>query len=48
MCTGLSAVDHTNTKNSTGLRTTGVGSAVCARHGMFLANGIGDLQKGEK
>jgi hypothetical protein len=37
-----------DTKASKGLAATGVGSIVCARHDMRLANGVGDLQKGEK
>ncbi|KAJ7801932.1 hypothetical protein B0H14DRAFT_3489073 [Mycena olivaceomarginata] len=30
-----------------GLRTTGVAGVTCARHNMWLANGMGDLQVGE-
>ncbi|RDX40319.1 hypothetical protein OH76DRAFT_1459536 [Lentinus brumalis] len=47
-CTGLSAVDHANTKFSQGYAATGVGAVMCARHGFWLAHGIGDIQKGEK
>ncbi|KAJ7602785.1 hypothetical protein DFH06DRAFT_1276310 [Mycena polygramma] len=34
-------------KRVKGLRTTGVGGVTCARHNMWLPNGIGDLQLGE-
>ncbi|KAJ3725420.1 hypothetical protein C8R42DRAFT_718938 [Lentinula raphanica] len=47
-CTGLSAVDHANTKFSRGYATTGVGLAVCARHELVQKNGVVDLQKGER
>ena len=39
---------HANTKFNRGYATTGVVMAVCARHGFILANGVGDLQKGER
>ncbi|KAH9899133.1 hypothetical protein C8Q73DRAFT_639748 [Cubamyces lactineus] len=47
-CTGLSAIDHANTKYHKGYAATGVGAVVCARHEFMLANGVGDMQKGEK
>lgn len=47
-CTGFSAVDHANTKFSRGYAATGVGGIFCARHGFWLALGVGDVQKGEK
>ena len=47
-CTGLSAVDHANTKFHKGYAATGVGAVVCARHEFMLANGVGDLQVGER
>ncbi|KAJ7594166.1 hypothetical protein C8J56DRAFT_1043935 [Mycena floridula] len=47
-CTGLSAVDHANTRFSRGYAVTGVGLALCARHEFIGKNGVGDLQKGEK
>ncbi|TFK78846.1 hypothetical protein K466DRAFT_606615 [Polyporus arcularius HHB13444] len=47
-CTGLSAVDHANTKFSRGYAATGIGAVVCARHEFWLAHGLGDIQKGEK
>ncbi|KAJ6458475.1 hypothetical protein C8R45DRAFT_1056282 [Mycena sanguinolenta] len=46
-CSGLAALDYANTKFSRGYSTTGVGMGVCARHEFVLANGVGDLQKGE-
>lgn len=33
---------------TTGLRSSGVGACVCARHEIVRAQGIGDLQKGER
>jgi hypothetical protein len=47
-CTGLAAIDYANTKNAKGLRVTGVGASICARHGFLRPLGIGDLQKGER
>ncbi|KAG1821349.1 hypothetical protein EV424DRAFT_1511830 [Suillus variegatus] len=47
-CVSHSAVNMADTKASKGLAATGVGSVVCARHDTRLANGVGDLQKGEK
>ncbi|KAG1844382.1 hypothetical protein F4604DRAFT_1596194 [Suillus subluteus] len=47
-CVSHNAVNMADTKASKGLTATGVGSIVCARHDMRLANGVGDLQKGEK
>ncbi|KAH9899376.1 hypothetical protein C8Q73DRAFT_638342, partial [Cubamyces lactineus] len=47
-CTGLSAIDHANTKFHKGYAATGVGAVVCARHEFMLPNGVGDTQKGEK
>ncbi|KAJ7576760.1 hypothetical protein C8J56DRAFT_899392 [Mycena floridula] len=47
-CTGLSAVDHANTRFSRGYSVTGVRLALCARHEVVTKNGVGDLQKGEK
>ncbi|KAI6168037.1 hypothetical protein EDD17DRAFT_1773109 [Pisolithus thermaeus] len=41
-------INMADTKASQGLDATGIGIVVCARHGMKLANGIGDLQKGER
>lgn len=47
-CTGLSALDHANSKYSKGYATTGAGIVVCARHEFIQRNGVGDLQKGER
>ena len=47
-CTGLSAVDHANTKFHKGYAATGVGAVVCARHEFMLPNGVGDTQVGER
>ncbi|KAJ3964901.1 hypothetical protein EV361DRAFT_975512 [Lentinula raphanica] len=47
-CTGLSALDHANTKHSRGYATTSVGIGVCARHEFIQLNGAVDLQKGER
>ncbi|KAG2111490.1 hypothetical protein DEU56DRAFT_919993 [Suillus clintonianus] len=46
-CVSHNAVNMADTKSSKGLAATGVGTVVCARHDMRLANGVGDLQKGE-
>ena len=46
-CTGLSALDHANTRYNTGLATTGSGIGCCARHELIEAGGVGDLQVGE-
>ncbi|KAI1792316.1 hypothetical protein LXA43DRAFT_1093838 [Ganoderma leucocontextum] len=47
-CTGLSAIDHANTKYSKGYAATGVGAVICARHEFWLARGMADLQVGER
>ncbi|KAJ6503458.1 hypothetical protein C8R47DRAFT_1250447 [Mycena vitilis] len=47
-CSGLAALDFANTKFSRGYSTTGVGMGVCARHEFVQANGVGDLQRGER
>ncbi|KAJ7346456.1 hypothetical protein DFH08DRAFT_700973 [Mycena albidolilacea] len=47
-CSGLAALDYANTKFSRGYSTTGVGMGVCARHEFVQANGVGNLQKGER
>ncbi|KAJ7831676.1 hypothetical protein B0H13DRAFT_1915348 [Mycena leptocephala] len=36
------------TRLTTGLRVSGVGGCVCARHGVVRPQGLGDLQKGER
>ncbi|KAL1658094.1 hypothetical protein GGF50DRAFT_67967, partial [Schizophyllum commune] len=47
-CSGFAAVFLANLKRVRGLRATGVAALICSRHNMFLPNGIGDLQKGER
>jgi hypothetical protein len=47
-CSGLSALDHANTKFSRGYGSTGAGMGLCARHEFIQRNGAGDLQKGER
>ncbi|KAG1797493.1 uncharacterized protein HD556DRAFT_1431147 [Suillus plorans] len=47
-CISHNAVNMADTKSEKGLAATGVGTVDCARHDMKLANGVGDLQKGEK
>ncbi|KAG1829763.1 hypothetical protein EV424DRAFT_1535477 [Suillus variegatus] len=47
-CVSHNAVNMADTKISKGLAATGVGTVDCAHHDMKLANGVGDLQKGEK
>nr|GAT42599.1 predicted protein [Mycena chlorophos] len=47
-CSGLKALDHSNTKFSKGYAATGVGMVVCARHKFVQPTSVGDLQKGER
>lgn len=47
-CSGFQAMFLANRKRVKGLRTTGVGGVMCARHNMWRPNGIGDLQLGER
>ncbi|KAI6008022.1 hypothetical protein EDC04DRAFT_2871559 [Pisolithus marmoratus] len=46
--TDHNAINMADTKANKGLDATSVGIVVCARHGMKLVNGVGDLQKGER
>ncbi|RPD67932.1 hypothetical protein L226DRAFT_474192, partial [Lentinus tigrinus ALCF2SS1-7] len=46
-CSGFAALLNALTRNAKGLRATGV-VAVSCRHELFLGNGMGDLQKGER
>ena len=46
-CSGLSTLDHANSKYSKGYATTGVVCATC-RHEFILPEGVGPLQKGER
>ncbi|KAJ7148600.1 hypothetical protein C8R46DRAFT_1231115 [Mycena filopes] len=47
-CSGFQAMFMANSKRVKGLRTTGIGGVTCARHNMWMPNGIGDLQVGER
>lgn len=46
-CSGLSALDHANSKYSKGYATSGVVCVTC-RHEFILPEGAGPLQKGER
>jgi hypothetical protein len=47
-CSGLAALDYANMTFSHRYSTTSVGMGVCAHHEFVQANGVGDLQKGER
>ncbi|KAJ7605673.1 hypothetical protein DFH06DRAFT_1348526 [Mycena polygramma] len=47
-CAGFQAMFMAHTKRVKGLRTTGIGGVTCSRHNMWRANGMGDLQMGER
>ncbi|KAF7314619.1 CxC2 domain-containing protein [Mycena kentingensis (nom. inval.)] len=47
-CVAFAALLQQNSRSSTGLRVSGVGGVVCARHECVRPNGVGDLQKGER
>ncbi|KAF7305726.1 CxC2 domain-containing protein [Mycena chlorophos] len=47
-CIAFAALMQKETRLTTGLRVSGVGGCVCARHGVVLPQGLGDLQKGER
>ncbi|KAJ6494178.1 hypothetical protein C8R45DRAFT_927406 [Mycena sanguinolenta] len=47
-CSGFQAMSRANTKRTKGLRSTGIGGVTCSRHNMWRANGIRDLQVGER
>ncbi|KAF8129441.1 hypothetical protein K438DRAFT_2136914 [Mycena galopus ATCC 62051] len=47
-CSSFNAMHQANLKRTKGLRTTGIGGVTCSRHNMWRANGIGDLQVGER
>ncbi|KAJ7033118.1 hypothetical protein C8F04DRAFT_957903 [Mycena alexandri] len=47
-CSGFQAMFMANSKRTKGLRSTGVGGVTCSRHNMWLPNGMGDLQVGER
>ncbi|KAF7333062.1 CxC2 domain-containing protein [Mycena venus] len=47
-CSGFQAMSLANTKRVKGLRTTGIRGVTYSWHNMWRANGIGDLQVGER
>ncbi|KAJ7097104.1 hypothetical protein B0H15DRAFT_945777 [Mycena belliarum] len=47
-CIAFAALLQKDTRLTTGLRCSGVGGCVCARHECVRPNGMGDLQKGER
>ncbi|KAJ7174316.1 hypothetical protein C8R46DRAFT_1214526 [Mycena filopes] len=47
-CIAFAALLQKDTRMTTGLRCSGVGGVVCARHELVRPQGIGDLQKGER
>ncbi|KAJ7018026.1 hypothetical protein C8F04DRAFT_978149 [Mycena alexandri] len=47
-CIAFAALLQKDTKMTTGLRCSGVGGVVCARHEVVRPQGMGDLQKGER
>ncbi|KAJ6463803.1 hypothetical protein C8R47DRAFT_1224959 [Mycena vitilis] len=47
-CIAFAALLQKDTRLTTGLRCSGVGGVVCARHEVVRPQGVGDLQKGER
>ncbi|KAJ6606249.1 hypothetical protein DFH09DRAFT_896192 [Mycena vulgaris] len=47
-CIAFAALLQKDTRMTTGLRCSGTGGVVCARHELVRLQGIGDLQKGER
>ncbi|CAK5279026.1 unnamed protein product [Mycena citricolor] len=47
-CIAFAALAQKDTRNTVGLRVSGVGGCACARHECVRPNGLGDLQKGER
>ncbi|KAJ7801511.1 hypothetical protein B0H14DRAFT_3489429 [Mycena olivaceomarginata] len=47
-CIAFAALLQKDTRLTTGLHVSGVGGVVCAQHECMRANGLGDLQKGER
>ncbi|KAJ7169179.1 hypothetical protein C8R43DRAFT_1121071 [Mycena crocata] len=47
-CIAFAALTQKETRNTSGLRVSGVGGCACARHECVRPNGLGDLQKGER
>lgn len=42
------AIERATSKLNDAYSVTGVGAVICSRHGLVRANGIGDLQRGER
>ncbi|KAK6992988.1 CxC2 domain-containing protein [Favolaschia claudopus] len=47
-CAAFAALAQKETRLTTGLRASGLGAVVCARHEVVRPQGLGDLQKGER
>ncbi|KAF8125542.1 hypothetical protein K438DRAFT_1535231, partial [Mycena galopus ATCC 62051] len=47
-CSGFQAMSLANKKQVKGLRTSGIVGVMCSCHNMWRANGMGDLQVGER
>ncbi|KAJ7043420.1 hypothetical protein C8F04DRAFT_1207359 [Mycena alexandri] len=47
-CIAFTALVQKDARLTTGLRCSGVGGVVCARHELVRPQGVGDLQKGER
>ncbi|KAL1661534.1 hypothetical protein GGF50DRAFT_60884, partial [Schizophyllum commune] len=47
-CIAFAALTEKDTKITKGLRVSGVGGVICARHELIQPHGFGDLQKGER
>ncbi|KAJ7062990.1 hypothetical protein B0H15DRAFT_794749 [Mycena belliarum] len=47
-CIAFAALLQKDTRMTAGLRCSGVGGVVCARHELVRPQGVGDLQKGER
>ncbi|KAK7054021.1 hypothetical protein R3P38DRAFT_2501036 [Favolaschia claudopus] len=47
-CIAFAALAQKDTRLSTGLRASGMGGVICARHELVRPQGLGDLQKGER
>ncbi|KAK6967162.1 CxC2 domain-containing protein [Favolaschia claudopus] len=47
-CVAFQALLQKDTRVTTGLRCSGIGGVVCARHEVVRPQGLGDLQKGER
>ncbi|KAJ7058293.1 hypothetical protein C8F01DRAFT_1305830 [Mycena amicta] len=47
-CIAFATLMQKDTRLTMGLRVSGIGGCVCGRHGIIRAEGMGDLQKGER